>query len=831
MKFQTLLLAFLLPLLATKLHAQTVSDLTVIQTLDLTLTDKLYVTDVEATGADKDRAATLSQLVTLFGPSIVVNGSNITSGTIPNARLDSDLASIGDGGTTSYGRSLLNVANEAGLRSLAGLGTLATQNGTLTDYAPRANPTFTGTITGAALSLSGNISVTGNISTGSGLISGNGSGITSLNASNITSGSLAMARLATDPLARTNHTGTQAISSVSGLQAALDAKEPTQTAASQAEAEAGTETATRSFSPLRIKQAITALAGTSTTSPYPTPNVYVDSTAGHDGNNGLTESTPKATLAAALAIAPSTNAVIGLKTGGYWRESLNLSSLTTPTVTRYGSGTTAPIIDGTNVFETGWSKTSGQTNLYQVSVTHDATGTNRLTVYENGTLLARVTSNAACDALAGSFVDVKGSDGATVTVKIHATTVDKNPLTNGNLYEITTRTVAFTGPNNTTAIGIRTQRCCNNNGGFDLVAKDNGLAKRILSHWGTKHNLGMGSGDVEDCVSLYSDVTTSYEPSNTTGVAFMNDGTGKSYHWKRFGAVDTKGVDFLSHGSPTGFDSGFLTQCWTINVPPNPCRTLNKGCYYKNTNTIPRQQLSMCMVDAGSGFGSAMGEALAFRVDNTVADTVIKRTSSGFEFWRNNGGILQNCVHVCGTDFNTWFSNGVADLLTVNRTIFFGGPNYIILPSGSTYAGNYNVFYAPGGTLYFNKGTGLRTGLAAWQTETGQDAQSVYIVAADQTIGNPYAFWLGRRLSRNLGAWDGDCRINPNARVYNSAGTAFIGTFPDGTAITFAGPRNYWNWSTRAEASGPPSRFQDVPDTLSESETYVADPAKWNFYP
>lgn len=79
----------------------------------------------------------------------------------------------------------------------------------LSTLAPKNNPTFTGTINGAALSLSGNISVSGgiqtgsgnfettvgNISTGSGVISGNGSGLTALNASNIASGNLSVSRL------------------------------------------------------------------------------------------------------------------------------------------------------------------------------------------------------------------------------------------------------------------------------------------------------------------------------------------------------------------------------------------------------------------------------------------------------------------------------------------------------------------------------------------------------------------------------------------------------------------------------------------------------------
>lgn len=74
--------------------------------------------------------------------------------------LDSDLTAIAALTTTTTGRSLLAAADAAGIRALAGLGTLATQNGTfsgsssgtntgdqnLAGYAPLANPTFTGTV-------------------------------------------------------------------------------------------------------------------------------------------------------------------------------------------------------------------------------------------------------------------------------------------------------------------------------------------------------------------------------------------------------------------------------------------------------------------------------------------------------------------------------------------------------------------------------------------------------------------------------------------------------------------------------------------------------------
>lgn len=116
------------------------------------------------------------------------------------------LTSLGALSTTSYGRSFLTQANDVSARSLLGLGTLATQSGTLSDYllastaasayAPVAGVTGAWGV-GGDLALTGSLTTsTGNISTASGIISGNGSGLTTLNASQITSGTLSAARLA-----------------------------------------------------------------------------------------------------------------------------------------------------------------------------------------------------------------------------------------------------------------------------------------------------------------------------------------------------------------------------------------------------------------------------------------------------------------------------------------------------------------------------------------------------------------------------------------------------------------------------------------------------------
>ena len=129
--------------------------------------------------------------------------------------------------------------------------------------------------------------------------------------------------------------------------------------------------------------------------------------------------------------------------------------------------------------------------------------------------------------------------------------------------------------------------------------------------------------------------------------------------------------------------------------------------------------------------------------------------------------------------------------------------------------------------------------LADWQTATsGQDANSVYILPADQVAGGANALWLGYTEAAALtdlatiGPAVGDFRINPSARVYGGDNTAYIGTYADGTTpITEAGPQLHWNWNTRAAVAGPPTRWPDVPETLAESRTYISDPAAWNFYP
>jgi len=108
------------------------------------------------------------------------------------------------------------------------------------------------------------------------------------------------------------------------------------------------------------------------------------------------------------------------------------------------------------------------------------------------------------------------------------------------------------------------------------------------------------------------------------------------------------------------------------------------------------------------------------------------------------------------------------------------------------YRGDYERAYSFSPSFYWRGG--YVEPLSAWQSVSGQDAHSVYFKPEDQTSGNSHALWLGVATGTNNGPSDGDWRINPGARVYDSADAAYIGKFPDGAPITQAGPQTHWNY-------------------------------------
>ena len=123
------------------------SDLTAISALTTTTHGRSLLT-----GADAAASRSALGLGTLATQSATISDYLTTASAATTYQpLDSDLTSIAALTTTTHGRSLLTGANAAASRSTLGLGTLATQNGTISDYLTTAAAASTyAAISGAA---------------------------------------------------------------------------------------------------------------------------------------------------------------------------------------------------------------------------------------------------------------------------------------------------------------------------------------------------------------------------------------------------------------------------------------------------------------------------------------------------------------------------------------------------------------------------------------------------------------------------------------------------------------------------------------------------------
>ncbi|PIR85779.1 hypothetical protein COU14_02550 [Candidatus Kaiserbacteria bacterium CG10_big_fil_rev_8_21_14_0_10_44_10] len=601
-------------------------------------------------------------------------------------------------------------------------------------------------------------------------------------------------------------------------------------------------------------------------------DIYVDSENGSDTNSGTGPCDAFAALQTATAVATSTGdgVKVALARGSHWREQFNLASLENITIEGYGSGN-LPIINGSDIV-TSWSLTSGQSNTYETEVIHNSSGTNRLTVYEDGILLTRVTNVSTAESTPGSFVDIKGSDGSPVTVYIHPSD-DGNPTSNGKIYEVSTRLTAFAGGAGATISGLETSKAISNNGSMDLVSRTNANVSQVLASWGTKHNLGIGSGQISDSIAFGFDDVTSYEPSVVPIVAFLQDASTSDVVLNRVFVVNadtnqpTGITAFYAHDSDIngGFSTFSATQSAAIGVlsagTPRARTVIWDGLYNDRVSQLPSAAstdtdiVEIRRLQAKLSAQTLTPVSTVNGLEMTYENSVILSTpASGYtsELFRISGAgpfnLLKNVLYTDRTagvgqrGFMNVVSAAATGTINVEQTVFDGNVTFlyqISVPSGWNYTGDYNVFYHVSGTPFRSQFNGSAfTTLASWQATTTQDVNSVYLAGADQYVGNTNAFWLGwsgatsGTATSTVGPAAGDFRVNPNARVYGSGGTAYIGTFADGTTpITEAGPQNHWDWNAREAVSGAPAAWPNVPDTLEESKEYLLDPESWEFYP
>lgn len=162
---------------------------------------------------------------------------------------------------------------------------------------------------------------------------------------------------------------------------------------------------------------------------------HVDSVSGNDNNTGKSPAQAFATIAKLEEQTITAGQRIGLARGSVWREQMDISAADI-TIEAYGTGN-RPILDAANVVAAGsWTKTGGQTNVYQATVTPEWGSANHLGFWEDGAYLTKATSLANCDATPASYFPSAAS--GEITLYVHPTG-SSNPTSDGKVYEYSHR--------------------------------------------------------------------------------------------------------------------------------------------------------------------------------------------------------------------------------------------------------------------------------------------------------------------------------------------------------------------------------------------------------
>jgi len=584
---------------------------------------------------------------------------------------------------------------------------------------------------------------------------------------------------------------------------------------------------------------------------------YVDSVNGSDSNDGLTPATARQTIASAMTLL-SAGKKLGLARGSKWRETFifqhaNLS------IGVYGTGN-PPIFDGRNVVTATWTQPDivNFPDVWSVSWTRAqaaTTGVAWVNLWADNTFVRAASSLADLQANGGAFYANRTA--TTTTISIKSTT---NPNNNGVVYEISTRGWAFRG--HSTALGsaapanqqvVGPIECTGFIEHYNALAGGPGQSKQLLLTDGNIHHT-VTEGDLTEDVLMSRVIPGA---SGSLHVAYRVVGTGFSHTARRclalseiFAGLGRNGHSgFYAHGStPASIDSYTVDQCLmrmcTVSADASLLNVTNlyaSGAILAVINTsstnvnvnINRVQIQDTTPQSSALFRSLTSPPV-IAIENLCGNN-----QSGFGMIFTGLPSTPPSVTRCaivnvGGAITGGAGASFRASLTLNYSIVIATGGRVMDNLQTPYVGDYNVFRGTADNQpVFSINAAVSSSFANWQTISGgQDLNSVWLKASDQTAGNANAFWLGISTNANAGPVDGDWRINPAARAYNAAGAALTGTFADGvTPLTLAGPQEHWNYNTRSVVAGPPTRLVRLPESKAEERQYIEDPAAWNFYP
>lgn len=578
------------------------------------------------------------------------------------------------------------------------------------------------------------------------------------------------------------------------------------------------------------------------------PDFYVDSVNGDDGNTGTIEADAFQTLAAAQA-ALSAGKTLALVRGSYWREQLDVPA-DNITIMVAGSGD-MPVIDGADIVTTGWTQPDAVTypNVWSrewIRASATDTASEMLGYWQAGVRTTRQTSLANLQAGSNGHWHTTSLTTQTSTISIRAAA---DPNSDGILREIAKRHNAINNKypersGMTVAGPMELKRHLGHDGSLA-----GGLAttmRQILFRDGGVHHAVAAFALAEDCIA------TEFSPdiAPTVFTAYRTASAGFEPVFRRCFALlpggasrPSSGTAFYSHGSDGKVTKLTLSQCASrgVNLGSADATLMRvENCYAEDPYTYAitgaatlTEIVRTVVLDKGVAPGSANGvfargtaSLSTFTMEDVCSYTTknkpINNTGTGGTkpVLRNNS-IISGAGGLVNGEFDAQFN------------VFGQYTGFMLETITNLYVGDKNVYIRKEvDGIYFQWNGNSYLSLALFQAASGQDANSVHTMIADQVASDPDALWLAVKNATSDGPPAGDFTLNSAAKVRNGAGSTLVGVFADTTtAITLAGAQNHWDWNLRATVAGAPSAAPTLPATVAEMRTYVEDPTAWDFYP
>lgn len=484
---------------------------------------------------------------------------------------------------------------------------------------------------------------------------------------------------------------------------------------------------------------------------------YVDSVNGNDSNSGLNPNIAMKTLAGLVSKYTLTGTNILLARGSVFREQFLVPDKSY--IGAYGVGTN-PIVSGADLLNNAsFTLASGKTYTYQISLPSIPTTNNPyavvnsngvLAVWENnvrlGTTASPQTSISGVEATTGSF----WWDATNKILYIH-TTDSSSPISNGRIYEGSTRTLAIYGGDGFIAEDIIGEKnyIVNTTGqqGYGILGYASGTYRRCVGRYGWNHNVGVanqiaaGTLTFDHCVA--SDMEVGAGGGGTNFVAYKNGLASAASviisnslaQQPAYSSSDTSNMGFYSHGGSVNVvfdttqsnnnyygiqlyhDTG-STETMIGNHVMTNCH-FGVGSYYTGTMSINNVTAKNCTsavivnavggtsinnlksINNSSGVVSSNSSATVITLTNSaiVRDTTPGNENVGTGFSTNN----QATVVASGNSYYNLGSPIMYNVTSSDNNNFFG---YVRIANNTTFSPGY----------FFS--------LSAWRTASGMDAHS-----------------------------------------------------------------------------------------------------------